>query len=563
MVVAGPLAGCVAPEPVTRDGAVVAADRGPDATAPSPALHEGVLFKLLVAEFASHRGDLSLSLEAYMDVARETRDPGVAARAAKLALIAQENEVALEAARLWSEAAPESVEARQVLAPFLIRAGNSDEAADHLDMIVELSDPPGLGFRRVADLLSTVTDAEAAVALMKQLVVEHEDDGAAQLALARLLARYGRTEEASAAVERAYQLDPDHASAVILKARLRQRMGDVEGALGALEAFLERAPDSGRVRAAYARMLVDTTRYDHARAQFEHLVAEEPQNDDARYGLALLFVQTDQLDEAVQQLERLVRRGSRRDAAYYYLGRIADSRQQREDAITYYRRVRRGEHWINAQVRAAVLYAEQGDLDAARRHLRELRHESTQQQAVQIYRTEAGLLTRAERYDEAMAVFDESLETFPGNLELLYSRGMLAERMDRLNIVERDLREIIARDPDHAEALNALGYTLADRTDRYEEAYELIQRAIALKPDEAHIVDSMGWVLYRLGRYEEALAQLRRAMTLGFDPVIAAHLGEVLWVLGEKAEARDVWRTALEKAPDDELLREVIERFGP
>ena len=571
--VAGSLVGCVAPEPSPPDVAPeptprdIAAAVGPhseiDAPAPVTGLTGEILYRLLVGELASDRGDLSFSLENYMSVARETRDPGVAARAAKLAVFARAEGEALEAARLWSEGAPSSVEARQVLASLLISTGDIDGAVEHLEVIVEtLSDPPGAGFQRASDLLATEKDGEAAAAVMRQLVLGHEDDAAAQLALARLLARIGTTEEALAVIERAYELDPDSARIAVLRARYRHRSDDVEGAFSALEEFLERSPESGMARMAYARLLVDAKRYDEARAQFEHLVAEEPENDDARYALALLLVQTDRLDEAAQQFERLTDRPSRRDVAYYYLGRIAESEERLDDAIASYRRVRRGEHRLNAQIRVAVLYAERGDLAAARRHLHGVRSENNQD-SVRIFRAEAGLLARAEQYDEAMAVFDASLEELPGNPDLLYSRGMLAEKMDRLDIVERDMREIISQDPEHADALNALGYTLADRTDRYEEAYELIKRAIELKPDEAYIVDSMGWVLYRLGRYEEALEQLQRAMSLDPDPEIAAHLGEVLWVMGEKAEARNVWSTALEATPDDERLLDVIERFGP
>lgn len=393
-----------------------------------------VEFRELVGELASDRGDLAFSLENYMDVARETRDAGVAARAAKLAVFAQAEGEALEAARLWAEAAPSSVEARQVLASLLMRAGDVDGAVEHLEVVLQaLSGPPGAGFQRASDLLSAEKDGEAAAAVMRRLALEHEDDAAAQLALARLLARTGPTEEALAVIDRAYELDPDNARIAVLRARLRHRADEVEGALSAMVKFLERMPDSGVARMAYARILVDAKRYDEARVQFEHLVAEEPDNDDARYALALLLVQTDRLDEAAQQFERLAARPSRRDVAHYYLGRIAESEERVDDAIASYRRVRRGEHRLNAQIRVAVLYAQSGDLAAARRHLHGVRSENSQE-AVRIYRAEAGLLTRAERYEDAMAVFDASLAEFPGNPDLLYSRGMLAEKMDRLDI---------------------------------------------------------------------------------------------------------------------------------
>ena len=562
-IAAGVVAGCAATRPATHEAAAVDPGNGGDPPPPRRGLTEDVLYKLLVGEFAGYRGDLPLSFENYLEVARETRDAAVTARAAKLAVLSGADGKALEAVRLWNETDPSSVEARQVLASLLIRAGDIDGAIEYLEEIVEtMTDPPGAGFGRVADLLAGEDNQEAALAAMRRLVAGHEDVAAAQLALARLLVGVGRLEEGQVVIDRAAELEPDDARTAVLGARLRQRRNDIEGALGVLAEFLERAPGSGMARMTYARMLVDARRYEQARAEFERLVAEEPENDDARYALGLLLVQTQRLDEATQQFETLASGDSRRDAAHYYLARIAESQQRLDDAIASYRRVRRGEHRLNAQIRVAFLLAENGDLESARRHLHGVRSENSQE-TVRIYRTEAGLLARAERYDEAMAVYDASLEELPGNSDLLYSRGMLAEKMDRLDIVERDMREIISREPDHADALNALGYTLADRTDRYEEAYALIKRAIELKPDEPYVVDSMGWILYRMGRHQEALDQLQRAMSLNPDPEIAAHLGEVLWVLGEKAEARKIWSTALEATPDDERLLDVIERFGP
>ena len=559
-VIAGVLTGCTATGPATRGAEEV--DSGGAVHPRGAGLTGQVLYKLLVGEFAGYRGEMSLSLDSYMDVARETRDAGVAARAAKLAVFARNEEKALEAARLWSEAAPSSVEARQVLASLLIRTGDVDGAVTQLEEIVRtLTDPPGAGFQRAADLLVAEQDLEAASVAMERLVRGHEDDAAAHFALARLFVRTGRIEEAAAAIDRAYELDPDDARTAVLRARVRQRANDAEGALRVLEEFIERVPGSSMARMTYARLLVDTRRYEQARAEFVRLVADEPGNDDARYALGLLLVQTDRLEEAKQQFEKLAGGYSRRDAAHYYLARIAESEQRLEDAIASYRHVRRGEHRLNAQIRAAVLLAESGDLEAARRHLHGVRTGSDQER-VRIHSAEAGLLTRAERYDEAMAVYDAALRELPGSSDLLYARGMLAVKMDRLDLLERDMRDIISREPDNADALNALGYTLADRTDRYEEAYALIKRAIELKPDDHYIIDSLGWVLHRMGRHEEALVQLRRAMSINPDPEIAAHIGEVLWVLGKKDEARAVWSTALEATPDDERLLDVIERFG-
>ena len=561
---AGLLAGCAAgPEPRETAGEDAATATGGGSVPVESGLTRDVLYKLLVGEFAGRRGHLPLSIESYLDVARETRDAGVAEQAARVAAFSRDSAKTLEAARLWSEIDPSSVGARQVLVSLLLRSGDLDAATGHLrDVVDDLSDSPAAGFVRAGDLLAREQDGEAAVAVMRRLVAGREDDPAAQSALARLLARKGRFEEASALFDRVFELDPGDARIAIARARVRRRMDDLEGALAVLSAYLERVPGESTVRTAYARLLVDARRYEPARAQFERLLADEPGNDDVRYALGLLLMQTDRLDEASRQFEALAQSAAWRDTAHYNLARIAESRRRLDDAIAWYRRVRGGEQRLEAQIRVAVLLAEGGDLESARGHLHGLRGANLRE-TVRIHRAEGELLARAGRHEEAMAVYDASLEALPGNSDLLYARGMLAERMGRLDILERDMREIIAREPDNADALNALGYTLADRTDRYEEAYALIQRALELKPDNHYIVDSMGWVLHRLGRHREALVQLRRAMSISPDPEIAAHLGEVLWVLGEKAEARKVWDAALEETPDDERLLDAIRRFAP
>jgi len=278
------------------------------------------------------------------------------------------------------------------------------------------------------------------------------------------------------------------------------------------------------------------------------------------YALGLLLLQTNRAEEAKQQFVALLRLGQRTDAARYYLGQIAENADQTDTAISEYKRVSRGEHYLNAQIRAAVLLAENGDITTARSHLHGLPQPSAQQ-AVRIYRAEAEILSRVDDLQGAMAVYDRALVEYEGNQDLLYARAMLAERLDRIDILEADLNSILSKDPDNADALNALGFTLADRTDRHEEALVLIERAIAIKPDDFYIVDSMGWVLYRLGRYEESLNYLQRALVLSNDPEVAAHLGEVLWVIGKRDAAREVWDTALQTTPEDQRLLEVIKRF--
>jgi tetratricopeptide (TPR) repeat protein len=547
-------------EPVTEPQSEPFADIQAPAQA-EPKLSPDNLYKLLVAELAGRRGRLDLSLKNYLEVARETQDPAVAERAVRIAVFARDQENGLEAAKLWTELAPESTAARQVYAALLLRAGQTDDAVTVLAAAVpHFKGGPAEAYPHIGDMLARERDKAAAILVMERLVSSNPDDIYAQSAYAQLLARGGKIDEAVTVYEKVLALDPDDQANLIIYSRLLNRQGKTELALSTLSEALTRHPDADRVRLTYARLLVDAKHYDDALEQFAFLSKSSPENGDVRYAYGLLLLQTNHLADAEAEFRDLITRRERVEAAYYYLGQIAESKQDMEGALKAYRMVDDGEHRLNAQIRVAVLLAEGGQLAEGRAHLHGLRSDNTQQ-AIRIYRAEAEILAKRNDFRDALQVYDGALEEYPGDTDLLYARAMLAEKMDLIIVLERDLRTILASEPNNADALNALGYTLADRTDRYDEAYELIKRAYELKPNDHYVVDSMGWVLYRMGRHQESLVHLRRAMELNGDPEIAAHLGEVLWMTGNEDAAREIWDTALKDAPDDAKLLDVKKRF--
>jgi len=565
------MAGCSAPAP--GSGSAMLADSGPAAVAaggagaplapvdPGPVDVES-MYQVLVAELAGRRGRLDLALENYLEVARRTLEPAVAERAVRIAVYARDLERGLEAARLWAESAQPDHEARQVYGALLVRSGRLEEATEVLRALVaELAPGDDEVFLRMANMLAREKSRSASVQVMQAVVADFPDHAEAQFALAQLLGRFGEYERALEAIGKVRALEPDSEKAVVFQAQLLQRQSRNPDAIEALAEFLDSRPEANNARLAHARLLVDAKRYEEARAEFQRLAERAPDNDDIAYALGLLLLQTNDLEQAEQQFRKLTGDAERRHTAWFYIGQIAESRNDVDAALAAYEQVDRGEHHVNAQVRAAVLMAENGDVAAARRHLHALRGRN-RSESVRIYRAEAEILARREMLEEAKSVYDAALEEFPHDSGLLYARAMLSVRMDRIDLVEADLRDILGREPDNADALNALGYTLADRTDRYQEAYELIKRAYELKPDDHYVVDSMGWVLYRLGRLDEAIKHLRRAFEIQPDPEVAAHLGEVLWVAGDKEAAKKVWNAALEAQPEDKRLLDVIKRFG-
>lgn len=530
---------------------------------PNIELTQDILYKLLVAEVAGQRGHLDIAVRNYLELAQETRDPEIASRATRVAVYARDDEAAYQAARIWVELDPDNSDAHQVLAVMAVRDGNLEQAMEHFQYI--LHNAEGVIDQKlwvIANLLSKEEDQEVARQVMDRLMEDHQDDPDALYAYAHVMSRLNDDEKSLQILEKVLELVPDNINASISYVSMLQKMDRTGEAVAWLEKAIENNTENNfNLRLYYARLLTDQKRFDDARRQFELLVSEAPNNVDVLYALGLLYLQNNRLDEAQVYFERLSGLGEQTSEANYYLGRIAEEKGELEKAIDWYQTLQDGNNYFDAQVRLALIYARQNNIEGAREHLHGIKATSQEQKNI-IIQAEGELLTEEKRYQDAMAVYNAAL-TQSTDPDLLYSRAMLAEKMGRLDILERDLLAILKQDPEHAQALNALGYTLADRTNRYQEAYTYIKKALELKPNDFYILDSMGWVLYRMGRLEESIEYLNKALKQRRDPEIAAHLGEVLWVKGDKAAAREIWEAALQETPEDSRLLDVIKRFNP
>jgi len=279
--------------------------------------------------------------------------------------------------------------------------------------------------------------------------------------------------------------------------------------------------------------------------------------------VALLSLQLSDYASAETYLNRLLELDFRdQNLVRLYLGRIAEEQQRVPEALNWYKAVQSGDQYLTARIRYAQLLSRQGQLEPARTWLQETTANSNQQR-VQLILSEAQLLRDAGQPKPAFDLVGGALDKLPDNPELLYDYAMLAERLDRVDLLESSLRKLISLKPDHAHAYNALGYSLADRNLRLPEARQLIEKALELAPEDAFIVDSMGWVLYRQGALDESLRYLRRAYSARPDPEIASHLAEVLWALGNQPEAEQVLKEVIDKNPGNETLMKTIKRLKP
>jgi tetratricopeptide (TPR) repeat protein len=539
----------VAPDPVDRSAL------------PNQELTENLLYEFLLAEIAGQRGNVALSAQAYVDLAKRTRDPRIARRATEVALYARMNNAAVDAATIWHETEPGSTRPLEALAGLLITAGRYDDALPNLKKLLAGSaNDTANGFTQLTRTLANAQDKGAALKLVQSLAADHPRLAEAHFAVARAAVNGGDERLALEEARKAGQLRPDWEAPVLLEAQLLQKVS-VDQAASRLTGHLKKHPAARETRLAYARLLVAQKRFGDARAEFQKLMAGVPDSSDMAFAVALLSLQLKDYDAAEKYLRSLIESPYRdKDGVRLYLGQIAEERKNLPEALRWYGEVGEGEQYVQAQVRYAQVLARQGKLDEARARLQQAAAKSSQQR-VQLILAEAQLLRDANQPNAAFDLVGQALDRVPNNPELLYDYAMLAEKIERVDILEASLRKLIEIRPEHAHAYNALGYSFAERNQRLPEARELIEKALQLAPDDSFIIDSMGWVLYRMGNLKDSLGYLRRAFAGRPDPEIAAHLGEVLWALGERAEAERVWGDATRETPENETLVNTIKRL--
>ncbi|MGV3628951.1 MAG: tetratricopeptide repeat protein [Betaproteobacteria bacterium] len=530
---------------------------------PNVELSETILFKITLAEIAIQRGQPHVAVPAFLEVARETKDPRLARRAAEVAWNARFLPAALEAATLWLQADPESARARQTVIALLVNQSRLDDAVPHLEKWLA-ADPEHVGqnFLQISTLVAGHPDKPAIHKLLRTLAARYPQVPEASLATAQAAWNANDQQAALDAAREALKLRPGWELAALFQAQALQRSSPDE-AISFLGGFVNANPNARDVRMNYARMLVTARRFPEARKQFEALLGEAPNNAEITMAVATLSMQAKDYVAAEAQLRRALEIGHKDpDTVRMYLGQVNEELKRDDEALKWYAGVTHGAQFVAAQARYAGVLAKQGKLAEARHHLQAVEAGDAQQRT-QLTLAEAGLLRDANAYQEAFDFLGAAVARSPDSPDLLYDHAMAAEKVNRIDVLETNLRKVIAMRPTHAHAYNALGYTLADRNQRLPEARELIETAHKLAPEDPFILDSLGWVLHRLGRNQEALGYLQRSFELRPDGEIAAHLGEVLWLLGRQAEARKVWTDALRDHPKNEVLQSTVKRLAP
>ncbi|HEX6833226.1 MAG TPA: tetratricopeptide repeat protein, partial [Rudaea sp.] len=450
------------------------------------------------------------------------------------------------------------IQAQAILA---LHDGRTDQAYD--DLIQLAREPDSKGWRPIAQVLIAAENVEAAGALAERLAKPEllGDKAEIWIAASQMAVRLQRKALAQTLADQAVQKFKN-AETYAWAAQLKLSAGDKSGAKALFADALKHDPQNARLRVAYARVLGEIG--DNVGA--ERVLAAGKQ-DEYTYGARAAYAARADDKKLIDALYRELKAlpEPRPASRVQLLGQLAELLDHKEEALAWYAKVDSGdERWFEAQLRSAVLLDNLGKTDEALAlvHQLQARAADDSKELGEVYLVEAELLNHRHRGEEAVAVYDRGLKTLPDDTRLLYARALLNDDLDHVDAAVSDLRRVLELKPDDADAMNALGYTLADRTDRHDEGLALIERALTLKPGEPAIIDSLGWAQYRLGHLDEAIRQLRMAYQKQPDAEIAAHLGEVLWVSGQKDEARQVWEQGRKKDGKNKVLLDTIRRLA-
>ncbi len=524
-------------------------------------LDPDLLFHALAAERLSSDGNYTDAYGHAYEAALLSDNPDLARQAVSLAMQVGNWEGVTLAARRWQQLDTDSNAADQLVILGLINQGEADSAAREITPMIRSADDASEAWREVTLLIASAEDDADALAVMDALIERMPDAEAEQVLESRslLLWQLGQP-EAAFELARSAAEGSDNVDRQIWAAQLAAANDDFESALGFYARARELDPDNTQLALAQAEVLRQMERGDDAIA----LLSASAASTGTLYTLGLYQFEIDDLAGAKASWQRLADLENPEDPLEhaYLTGFLAELLDLNAEALAWYERVQEGPNANRALLRRAGIQGRTGELMAARNLLRAVRLGDDAELIEQSWLTEAELLRNDNRADECVEVLSGVLREQPSSIWLLYSRALCAVDADRLELAEQDLRRIIQMDGDNAMALNALGYTLTDQTRRHSEALRLIERALELQPDDPATLDSMGWVLYRMGRLEEALTYLRRAHELDDNPEIAAHLAEVLFFDGQRDEAMALMDTLLQAHPDVPIVIETHQRLS-
>ena len=519
-----------------------------------------ILYTLLTAELAGQRGQYDIALDGYMEAAKRTQDPKFSERAVMIAMYVKNSNKTKEALNLWLRQDPKNLSARKIAALLALRTGNKSEATEHLNAMIVFD---SAGFESALLELTGVIEKEGGVDIigdvLDDLSKQHKEKAEIYFIQSLLALQKKDKNLAETKIQQALRLKPDWEKALILQAQIAVFSGDLDKAKLLLSDASDKYPENSKINRMFAQILIKTGGYKEAIEVYQKIILIDPKDVESQFAEGLVYLQLDQDQQAQDIFKKMLDQPDWRYQACFYLGKIEEKQGHLKKALSWFDEVIDGPFAFDASVSAISLLQKERRLEEANSRLSLLQIKFPKQK-LRLLLVQADLYNQQKKYEEALAILTNGLIDFPNQKELLYTRALIAERINKLDIAEIDLKKILEIDPDNVEALNALGYTLLNNPGRYAEAEKFLRKALALEPNEAVIIDSYGWLQFKLGNFEAALKYLQQAYEKQPENEIAAHLAEVLWVLDRKDEAKKIFNKAIKGSLDDEYLQDFQRR---
>jgi len=528
-------------------------------------LNPEFIYRYLVGEVAGQRGDISTSGAIFYDLAKSERDARLAERAAKIAAYGNITNLAVPAIKLWAELDPDSTEAQQAMTEMLIATGRLDDAKPYLSKLLAKEETRASGFLYMNTLLNRSPNKAEVLELVQFLARPYPDSAEAQFAVAQAAWIANKDDSALAAINKAETLHAGWDIAALLKGQILYRKSP-QAAIDYYYEFLKSHPKSNEVRINLAKLLVNQKQFEAAKKEFPVIIEQAKSNSsqnlaDVTAVVGLMSYQSADYVSAQNYFQQALAMDFKDiDQLNLYMGQTSEKLNQNEAAADWYKKVPLGPRYLEAQLSLANLVARTQSADKAIDILDELTDLNTEQQII-VIQSQASILARAKRDQEAFELLEKAVQNLPNTPELVYDYALAAERLKKFDLMESELRRTIAEKPDFAAAYNALGYSFADRNIKLSEAITLIEKALELSPNDHYMLDSLGWAHFRKGNLDKAIQYLQEAYNINPDPEIAAHLGEALWLKGRHDQAKKIWNDALSIDPDNEVLITTANKF--
>jgi len=532
----------------------------PEIEAPSKPIEPATLLNLLIGEMAVHERDIDLASEKYISEAQLTRDPAVAARAARLARYQRNPDAALAMAKLWYEVAPDDENALANYADMLARIDQPLAAIDILEQQLALAQPANFGVLRNSAFRRDANSLQQTINRLAKLDHHAHQNFSLVLSYTLLLQKNGQTQAALLQVKKLRQFESDPIQLAVLESRLLGELDRHREGAAALEKALLEYPDERRLKLPYAQLLAN---FDvvAAEKQFSELLIATPDDTKLLISHALTALENKSLSAAQQSLLKLISLNRHRDFAYYNLGVIEQHNKAFDTALQQFKNVGQGKYFLPATQSVIDIFIEREEVPIALEYIDQLKS-TLPLQAPVFWMLEAQTFERIGNREQAHAVLTAAISAFPEQQALRVERSNLSVKLDKIELAEIDLRFALQKDPQNPMLLNALGYTLADRTNRYIEALDLIEKAIALLPEDPAIRDSLGWVQFKLGDLDAAEKNLLKAYDAIAEDEVAAHLIELYWTIGDKRSARKIYKNIHKESEQHPIVDSTLKRLN-